>query len=97
MNKIKFNNYEFEIESYSKNTYFSNDTISSNANCSIITNDIDSLMTLAQNTITSLQIYHDDSLIYNLQNIEAHIDNISETLNDDKINIYINLIFKVGE
>lgn len=97
MNKIKFNNSEFEIESYSKNTYFSNDTINSNANCSIITNDIDSLMTVAQNIITSLQIYHDDSLIYNLQNIEAHIDNISETLNDDKINIYINLIFKVGE
>ena len=93
MNTIKFNNTEFQVESYNKNTYFSGNTMSSNASCNIVTNDIESLNTLALNTITALQIYHDETLIYNLQNIQAHIDNINEYLNGDTISISINLTF----
>ena len=36
MNVIKFNNVEFEVTSYNKNTYFSEGAITSSANCQII-------------------------------------------------------------
>lgn len=93
MNTIKFNNTEFTVLSYNKNTYFSGDIISSDASCSIITNDISNLNTMAQEPITTLQIYHNDTLIYNLQDINAHITYISEYLNDEAMSITINLTF----
>jgi hypothetical protein len=33
MNKIKFNNIELEVDNYTKNTYFSDGIIHSNASC----------------------------------------------------------------
>ena len=93
MNKIKFNNVEFEVEQYTKNTYFGGETINSNANCSITTDDISTLIALASTTITTLQIYHDDTLIYNLQNTNAKIESINEYLSIDRMNISVNLIF----
>lgn len=93
MNTIKFNNTEFELGSYNRNTYFSGETMSSNANCGIITTDISDINALAESTINSLQIYHDEQLIYNLQNINAHIDSISEYLNNDRIDITLNITF----
>lgn len=92
MNKIKFNDVEFEVESYSKNTYFNNE-LSSNGNCSIITDDMDALNALANVPITSLQILHDGEVIYNLHDINAKIDNINEYLSGDRMSINVNLIF----
>ena len=92
MNTIKFNNAEFEVESYSKTTYFNN-ALSSNASCSIITNDIDTLNALAIEPITSLQILHEGEVIYNLHDINAKIDSINEYLNGNRMNINVSLNF----
>ena len=93
MNTIKFNNTEFQVESYSKSTYLSDGHVASNANCSVIVDDITVLNALMQDTITSIQIKYNDDVIYNLQNINAHIDNISEYLNTNRMNVNVNLIF----
>ncbi len=93
MNTIKFNNTEFELESYNRNTYFGGENMTSNASCGIITTNIASINSLAESTITSLQIYHNEQLIYDLQNINAKIDSISEYLNTDRINITLNVTF----
>lgn len=66
MNTIKFNNTEFELESYNRNTYFGGESITSNASCGIITTNIANINSLAESTITSLQIYHNEQLIYDL-------------------------------
>lgn len=95
MNTIKFNNTEFELESYNRNTYFNGETVSSNAGCGIIAANATEIDALAESTITSLQIYHDNELIYDLQNIEAHVSSISEYLNTDRINITINIEFNI--
>ena len=93
MNTIKFNNTEFQVETYSKNTYLNDGHISSNANCSVIVSDIAVLNTLMRDTITSIQIKYNDDVIYHLDDISAHIDNISEYLNVDRMNINVNLTF----
>lgn len=96
MNTIKFNNTEFELDSYNKNTYFSMDgNINSNASCNISTSNITALNALAESSITSLQIFHNEELIYDLQNIDAHIDNINEYLNNDRMSISINMTFNI--
>ena len=92
MNKIKFNDVEFEVESYSKNTYF-HEELSSNGSCSIITDNMDALNALAEVPITSLQILHDGEVIYNLHDINAKIDTINEYLSGDRMSINVNLIF----
>ena len=93
MNKIILNDVEFEIESYNKNTYFAGDTINSNASCSLANANVNALNTLAQTTITVLQIQHDDNTIYELENIHAHINSINEYLSGDKMNVNISLTF----
>ena len=93
MNTIKFNDAEFRIENYSKNTYLSDGHVTSNANCSVIADDIAVLNALMQDTITSIQIKYNDDVIYTLQNISAHIDSISEYLNMDRMNVNVNLTF----
>ena len=95
MNTIKFNDTSFEVESYNKNTSFMGETISSSASCTINTNNIESLNALAQDSITSIQILHNNDLIYNLADIDAKIDNISEYLNGDRMGVSVNLTFNV--
>jgi hypothetical protein len=46
-----------------------------------------------QEDITSIQIYYNDTLIYDLSNIHAKVDNINEYLNVDKMSINMNLVF----
>lgn len=93
MNVIKFNDVEFEVISYNKNTYFNDDTITSSASCQIIVADMDVLNNLAKTVITSLQILHNGNIIYNLSDISVHIDNISEYLNVDRMDINVSLRF----
>ena len=97
MDKIKFNNTEFEVESYNRNTSFFEGNISSSGYFSVKVQDIDEITELAQETITSIQIIHDNEVIYNLSDIEAHIDNTVESYNGgDRIYTNINLIFVVN-
>ena len=93
MNTIKFNNTTFEVFSYNKNTYFGGESINSNASCSIKVTDMATLNALTSVPITSLQIYYNETLIYDLQDISAKIDSISEYLNTERMEISVNLTF----
>ena len=93
MNTIKLNEVEMQVDGYNKNTYLSGDTITSNASCSVRTNNITALNELMTTPIESIQIYHDNTLIYDLDDINARVDNINEYLNEDHMNINVNLTF----
>ena len=93
MNTIKFNNTTLELGNYGRSTYFNGTEIESNANCDVVTNDINALFTLAEAPITTIQIYHDDNLVYNLQEINCVIASISEFFNGESMNISLSLKF----
>lgn len=93
MNTIKFNDAEFTVVSYNKSTTFNGDNINSSAYCDIIPADIAALHALGDDLITTIKIYHDEELIYNLTDQEAHITNINEYLNNDHMNANVTLIF----
>lgn len=95
MNKIQFNNSQFTLESYNKSTNFSGENITSTAYCTVVGNDITALITIAQEEITSLQIIHDDEVIYSLQDISAHIDSINEYLTDNRVVVNVNMTFSI--
>jgi hypothetical protein len=93
MNKIKFDNTEFEVLSYSKTTYFNSESINSNGSCSILTDNIGTVNELAENPIDTIQIYHDNELVYDLQDANAKIDSINEYFTGERMNISINFSF----
>ena len=93
MNNIKLNNITCEVYSFNKNTYFNENGFSSTGSCNINTNDINALNELAETSIDTIQIYHDDELIYNLQNANGKIVSIDEYLNDDRMSTTINMSF----
>ena len=95
MNIIKFNNSEFEVESYNKSTYFSlSGSMNSNASCSLVAANVNTLMALALEPITSIQIEHDQKVIYTLNNITCHITNMNEYLSNDRMSVSLNLSFE---
>lgn len=95
MNIIKLNNVEFEIENYTRNTNFSGDTMTSNGYCSLINADVDDITALAQTTITSIQILHNNNIIYNITDITARIESISESFSGgERMYISMNFIFE---
>ena len=93
MNIIKLNDLEMQVEGYNKNTYLNENKIISNATCTINTNNINALHELMSDSIQTIQIYHDDTLIYNLENLNAHITNINEYLNIDHIGVSLGISF----
>ena len=93
MNIIKFNDTSFEVDSYSKNTYFTGENVTSNAYCSIKVTEMATLNALTEVPITSMEILHDGNSIYRLDNINAKIESINEVLNFDRINITVNFVF----
>ena len=95
MNTIKLNNAEYTVESYSKSTYFTGDNMSTSASCTIILTTPESLATIADDDINTIQIYHDETMIYNLQNANAHVSDYSEYLSEDRMRANIN--FRFGE
>ena len=95
MNVIKINNYECEVTSYNKTTTLQEDTIVSVAYCEFInTNEINFDDKIFE-PITSIQIYHDGNLIYNLSDITAHIESVNEYLNGERIMTNINMRFDI--
>ena len=95
MTKIKFNEVELGLESYNKNTTFSNGIMNSVASCTV-TDNIDGLMDVAAEEITSVVITNDDAVIYSLTDTHAHIDNINEYLTDNRVIINVNMTFTEG-
>lgn len=94
MNIIKLNTYEFELESYSKTTYFNgNSGMNSTANFSISNVNMTTLNTVAQQEITLIEIKHDGQSIYTLEDTSAHVDTVTEYFGGDRMNINVNLTF----
>ena len=93
MTVLKLNNTEFELVAFNRNTYFSENSISSTANCDINLSDVSSLEALIDTTITSFQIKYENNVIYDLTDISAKITSISEYLNTDHISTNIGLTF----
>lgn len=93
MNTIKFNNTTFEVENYNRNTYFSGETVNSNGSCSLLNADIADVNELGTTIITSIQIYHDSTLIYDLQDVNVKIDNINEYLSGDRVSMSVSFTF----
>lgn len=93
MNIIKFNGVGFEVSSYNKYTSFSGENMAGTAACQIKADNITALQTLGKSTITSIQILHDEVVIYDLVDVSAKITNINEYLSNDKIDVTINLEF----
>ena len=95
MTKIKLNNEEFEITAFTRTTYFREDGISSFANFDAVNLDLDDISTLAQNPVTALQIYYNNDLIYDLQDISVHIDNVNDSLEETVVTTKVNLTFDI--
>ena len=92
MNTIKFNEFECTVLSFNKNTYFNEGEMSGAILCDIETLDMNGLQDLGSTVITSITIYHDEEIIYNVDHIHATLNSISEYLTDNKIHIQVNFV-----
>lgn len=97
MTTVKLNNTEFVIENYNRSTYFSGETMTSNASCTVRVTDASALSALITENITFIQIKNDGNIIYTLDNINAKIDSVSEYLSGDHISTNINMLFILEE
>ena len=97
MNTIKLNNISFELTFYQRNVFLHDDRAVNGFNgggaCRIILSDVTDLANFSQQLITSIQIYHDDVLIYNLSNIKCEIVELNELLENGIINIELSFKF----
>ena len=69
------------------------DSRESTASCVVLTNDTTTLNELAETIITTIQIYVSGVLIYELENISAHITAINEYLTEGHIGVSVDLRF----
>ena len=93
MNVIKFNNTEFPVTSYNRTTNFYNDGITSNGYAALETDNMAALNALAETPITSIEIFHDNTKIYDTGTINAHIDNINESMGEDQMYVNVSMTF----
>lgn len=81
--------------SYNKSTGLSEDTIISTAYCEFInTNGFDFEGSISE-PITSIKIYHDETLIYDLSDVTGHIEAINEYFNGEKMIMNMNIRFEI--
>jgi len=95
MAQIVFNGQlNYELNSFTRDTTFNftNDTMSSTAYMNIKNAD-PLLEELGHSTITSLQIRVNNEPIYSLDEITAHITNLSESLMGDAMTTNLNISF----
>lgn len=97
MTKIKLNNFEYQIDSYSRNTSIMDGNITSTAYMSLVNGDAVSLNNLFGVTITSIDITVDGNKIYELVDINAKVDSINEFLSGDRMGYNMNISFQQGE
>ena len=93
MTTIKFNDTTFIVEGFTKSTSLINGSIHSTGNCSILLDGTDSVNSLLGIEITDIEIYNNDELIYNLDNLNAHDNNINEYLSDEKMRASFSIIY----
>ena len=95
MNVIKLNNTEFPVTSYNKSTNFYEGSITSTAYMAIQVSDMAILNALADAPVTSIEIYHENTKIYDTGEVNAHIDNITESMGDDQMFVTVNMTFNI--
>lgn len=88
----------FPIGGYNRYTEVREGKVYSNANVNLVSADnYSALVALADETITSLKIDVDGSVIYNLTNQNGKITNINEYLNGDMMSLNMNISFTSDE
>ena len=92
MNTIKINDLVLELINYSKNTNFIENHFRYSIACTVNTNITSEIEALLLETITSIEIYVKDNLIYELKNISGKIENLNEYFVSDHMATTINLI-----
>ena len=90
MNTIKFNETECTLLTFNKNMYFNNGVVSGNLTCEVETSDMTSLQALSEIPVTSIEIEHDEEIIYNVSDTYARLSSINEYLSEDRIHITLN-------
>lgn len=92
---IKLNNGdEMGLVGFNRSIIFHGAEVNDNASLEVAADtDKSTIMALGSAAITSLQILSNNQSIYELTNINARIDNISDTLDGEKISTRINLVF----
>lgn len=95
MATIILNETSFALNTFNRNTNFSNDSINSYAYFSInYDNSAEALYELGESTITSIVIKNSmNETIYELNNINAKINSIDENLNGEEIYVNVNIQF----
>lgn len=84
----------FTLVNFSRNTSFENGMRSiAYFDLENTTNTVSVLQSIGLAGVTNITIKHDDDIIYNLANTDAHISNINENLIEDHININISITF----
>ena len=81
-------NYEFIIQSFNRNTYNQDGRLVSTIYVTLAnptSQILEQLRALAMYTIEDLMIKVDDETVYQLQDIEARINSIEESLGDDGV------------
>lgn len=81
-------NYEFIIQSFNRNTYNQDGRLVSTIYVALAnptSQILEQLRALAMYTIEDLMIKVDDETVYQLQDIEARINSIEESLGDDGV------------
>ena len=88
------NGQPFTISGYNRHTQIYEGHIISSGTFNIPSiSSYSSITAMALTTITDLKIKIDDNVIYHLENLNAHISNISENLYDEEVSISVNIVF----
>ena len=82
------------IQNYSRNIYIDNGIVHSGSNFSCTgDNIVDALVRIAVSPITSIEILNDETSIYDLDDLNAKLTNITETVYDGTINVSAQITF----
>ena len=97
MSTVILNSNEFEFSYYNRNTYFNETGLSSTATISGLkgTNVADTLTSLAEDTISLIQIKKDNNIIYSLEDINAKIQSFDESYDGNNFNVNLNINFNM--
>lgn len=93
MNYIKLNDMQMQVISFNRYVNFNNGAMSGSCSCQVVTSDLSGLQELGTTLVTSIQIIHEDQVIYNLTDIETRITSINESLVEDHIDISLTFDF----
>lgn len=82
------------INSYNRYINIVDGKVRSNASFSCTGSGIiDSLLVLAANPITSIEVQNDGTSIYDLENLNAKLTNLNENIYDGKVNVSAEIKF----